>query len=139
MCINFLTHSYLLVLNGVQNDSDMACAFVDAVCASLRYGVDSFENGALIAEALCNEQIVFAHIEVVLGVCRRAVKHFKNFGASRFRSVFEDSDRFVVFFATDDIENDSYLEGRDSDIFRYGMGTLIGVLSFLPKIFVYFL
>ena len=94
----------------------MACAFVDAVCASLRYGVDSFENGTLIAEALCNEQIVFAHIEVVLGVCRRAVKHFKNFGASRFRSVFEDSDRFIVFFATDDIENDSYLEGRDSDI-----------------------
>lgn len=138
MCINFLTHSYLLVLNGVQNDSDMACAFVDAVCASLRYGVDSFENGTLIAEALCNEQIVFAHIEVVLGVCRRAVKHFKNFGASRFRSVFEDSDRFVVFLPRMISRTILTLKGEILIYFATAWGRL-SAFVFLAKDFVYFL
>ena len=95
----------------------MTCSLVDTIRSALGHRLDTFEGRTFVCVALCDIHIVSCEILIVFAVCRRAVNQLDKGFACSLGRVFQNSDCFCYRFASDDVENDADLEGRDSDEF----------------------
>ena len=92
----------------------MAGSLKDAVCTAMILGTDSLEDRSGTAEALCNVELRYVHVVVVLCICHSRCEKLLNRFTRSFGCELEDCQCLGCIYTADEVENDLNLAGRDA-------------------------